>query len=91
MRAKSEIRIPKTEGNPKSESRMRTHRNGLSGHRLRALSDFGLPSGFGFRHSDFRAAPGWRTKLWLSFGRAGRLLQESPDAPGERPAAEPMR
>ena len=32
-----------------------------------------------------------RTKLWLSVGRTGRVARENPGAPGERPAAKPMK
>jgi len=50
---KSEIRNPKTEGNPKAEIRIHA---GLRDHHGRfglRISDLGLPSGFGFRVSDF--------------------------------------
>ena len=48
-RAKSEIRRPKSEGNPKPEIRTRNR----SGSFFRT-SDFALPSDFGLRSSDFR-------------------------------------
>src|SRR5262245_55289468 len=50
---KSEIRIPKEIRNPKSEFHM-VQVDGLnSAEALRAFSDFGLRSSFGFRISDF--------------------------------------
>jgi hypothetical protein len=48
---KSAIRMPKSERNPKPEARMGLRRSDVIA--LLRISDFGLPSDFGFRISDF--------------------------------------
>ena len=52
--AKSESRIPKSEGNPRLESRNPKARRYLRGTWALRISAFGLPSVFGIRVSDFR-------------------------------------